>query len=108
MGYATSYKLHVENPPKGFTKKTLAKIIRENEEMSYALEEDGSTAESCKWYDCDTDMLRISLKYPEVLFILSGTGEESGDIWRTYFKNGKMQHARAMIAFESYDPEKME
>lgn len=108
MGYNTSYRLHVEDPPKGFTKKTLAKIIRSNENMSYALEEDGSTADCCKWYDCDEDMLNVSKQYPDVLFVLSGEGEESGDIWRTYYKNGKKQHAQAIIAFESYDPEKME
>ncbi len=107
MGYETSYRLHVENPPKGFTKKTLAKIIRENEGMSYALEEDGSTCQSTKWYDCDDDMLAVSKKYPDVLFVLSGEGEEAGDIWRTYYKDGCMQHAEAIIAFESYDPEKM-
>ncbi len=106
MGYSTRYSLTVESA-KSF-KKQLAKIIRENENMSYALEEDGSTCQDCKWYDCDEDMLAISKKHPDVLFVLSGEGEESGDLWRTYYKAGKMQHAQAIIAFESYDPEKME
>jgi hypothetical protein len=55
------------------------------------------TADCCKWYDCDED----------ILFVLERDGKESDDIWRSYYKNGKMQRVRAIIAFESYDPEKM-
>lgn len=107
MGYVTSYTLTWENAPKGFEKK-MAKYIRDHEYMSYAMEEDGTTADSCKWYECDDDMLELSKKYPDVIFTLAGEGEESGDLWRTYYRNGKMQHAQAIIAFESFDPEKLE
>lgn len=42
-----------------------------------------------KWYDYAKDMIEVSLKYPEIIFEISGEGEESGDIWRHYFKNGR-------------------
>ena len=35
-------------------------------------------------------MLKLSLEFPEYVFILDGEGEESGDIWRSFYKNGKM------------------
>jgi hypothetical protein len=34
-------------------------------------------------------MIALSRKYPEYLLILDGKGEESGDIWRTFYKAGK-------------------
>ena len=48
-------------------------------------------------------MISISKKFPEVLFTLSGEGEESGDIWMKYFKNGKVQNANTKVTI-SHDP----
>jgi len=42
-----------------------------------------------KWYDCEDDMIKISKLYPNILFTVKGDGEESGDIWKHYFKYGK-------------------
>lgn len=60
-----------------------------------------------KWYDHEKDMKTYSQKYPEVLFILSGEGEESGDIWRKYFKNGRVQTCKAKITFDEFDESKL-
>ena len=57
-----------------------------------------------KWYDYDENMLEISRKYPDLLFILSGEGEESGDLWRNYYKNGKSQRCNAVITYGEFDP----
>jgi hypothetical protein len=40
---------------------------------------------------------------PDVLFTLSGEGEESGDIWRKYYKNGKCQTTAAVIQLDDFD-----
>ncbi len=67
---------------------------------------EGWKSEGWKWYDHEKTMREISTKFPSVIFTLIGEGEESGDMWRKYFKNGKMQIAKAvMIHFESYDEE---
>lgn len=64
-------------------------------------------AEKCKWYEHEEDMRRFSKLYPFILFELSGEGEESGDIWRKYFLNGKMQYCKSKIEFEPFDETKL-
>jgi hypothetical protein len=63
--------------------------------------------ESVKWYDHEEDMLKYSKMHPNVLFELIGNGEESGDQWKAYFKNGKMQSCPAIITFDEYDESKL-
>lgn len=60
-----------------------------------------------KWYEHDDDMKKLSSKFPDKLFILSGHGEEDGDIWRKYYKNGKVQRVDAEIVFEEFDEDKL-
>jgi len=67
----------------------------------------GSLEDSCKWYDHETDMKRLSEQFPNVVFTLNGRGEESGDVWVKYFKNGKMQSSKAEIKLDTFDPKKL-
>ena len=63
--------------------------------------------DSCKWYKHEQDMKELSKFYPETTFLLEGQGEESEDIWRKYFKNGKMQVCKAEIVFPAFDESKL-
>ena len=60
-------------------------------------------ADSCKWYEHDKHMRDISRMYPETIFILEGEGEESGDIWKKYYLNGKCQTAKAEVIIPEFD-----
>ena len=60
-----------------------------------------------KWYEHDEEMLELSKHFPNVVFCLDGEGEENGDIWRTYYKNGKKQYCPAKIIFDDYDERKL-
>lgn len=60
-----------------------------------------------KWYEHDEDMRELSKRFPETVFCLHGEGEESGDLWRTYYKNGKAQECNAKIVYDDYDENKL-
>lgn len=80
MGYCTKFNLEI-TPEHGEVRGYLSK----NEDMCYAL----GGGDSCKWYDHEADMIQMSREFPDILFELTGEGEEAGDLWRKYFKNEK-------------------
>ena len=61
------------------------------------------SGQECKWYEHLENMLAYSLQHPTVLFELSGIGEESGDIWTCWFKNGKSQYEKAKVMVAPFD-----
>lgn len=103
MGYYTSFNLKIKPNPNA---DLLSEVLYEDSFTIKDLVNDYSTDDT-KWYDHESEMLALSLKYPEYLFILEGEGERSGDIWKKYFKNGKMQVCKAKITFDEFDESKM-
>ena len=101
MGYYTRHELEVIEGEHSL----IAELVGENEEAAYAIDEDGSAEESCKWYDHEKDMRAFSKKHPEALFRVSGEGEESGDIWAEYYRAGKMQACKAKIVIPEFNAE---
>lgn len=61
-----------------------------------------NTLERCdiKLYDHQDHLKAMSIRFPNVLFILEGEGEEHGDVWKKYFSDGKMQKIKVKIVFE--------
>ena len=121
MGYETRYRLEVETVK---VKKEVKGIDANGQPATVFVEEyiDAERiqreisdlsgyqylwSDMCKWYDHEKDMRNISRKYKDVLLKLSGEGEESGDLWVKYFKNGKMQHCEARIEFDPFDESKL-
>lgn len=77
--------------------------------INYAIDENGATYDSVKWYNHDEDMIKLSLEFPEIVFTLHGEGEETDDRWKKYYLNGKMQEARAKITvvYDEFDKKKL-
>jgi hypothetical protein len=99
MGYYTRHELHVFE-----TEEPVEKFEHEISEIAYGKNTEYSLFdEETKWYDHDEHMKKISEKYPEVLFELTGYGEEQLDIWRTYYKNGKSQPVDVTITFGAFN-----
>lgn len=63
--------------------------------------------DSCKWYSHEKDMSIVSKEFPNHVLKLMGEGEESGDIWVKYFKDGKVQVCKAKITFDAFDESKL-
>lgn len=103
MGYYTQYSIQAPI-------ELIKELREESEGAKYALDEEGGTEEDTKWYSHEEDMKKFSKKYPEQLFILEGIGEGSDDVWKKYFKNGKMQTCIAEVVwnYEEFDESKME
>lgn len=103
MGYYTHHKLEIV---KG-DNELISELRDFSEDANYALEDDGDTAESCKWYDHESDLKNFSALRPDALFKLSGEGEEAGDLWIEYYQNGKMQLCKGKITFDEFDCNKL-
>lgn len=96
MGYYTRYSLDTY-PDRNWLENTPADELEDyfsQYNAKYLFEGEGY-----KWYDHQEDMKVVASKYPNVLFVLSGEGEESGDIWREYYLNDKFFDAQASIVF---------
>jgi hypothetical protein len=135
MGYNTRYKIKTEGKPLGENElKEIEQLEKEAEGLSGKLKRIALDAladkrkrdlndspediiskvvgydpfeDECKWYDHDEHMRQVSKANPETIFILEGEGEESGDIWKKYYLNGKRQEAKAIITFEPFDEKKL-
>jgi hypothetical protein len=103
MGYYTRFNLSVDD----INNDILTKIIEEDEDLIDIFDQDGDSFDEYKWYKHEEDIAKISKKYPDVVFTLKGEGEEAGDIWVKYFKNGKIQRCQAKITFDEYDETKL-
>lgn len=79
MGYYTSYELSVI--PDELEKQVKSSII---EATGYDPFEN-----DCKWYERN-DVLQEISKETHALIIIDGRGEESGDVWRAVWLNGKI------------------
>jgi hypothetical protein len=100
MGYYTDYKLIAEKDVE-LTEEILEEMSGYDWEMTSSNQ--WRPTDSCKWYSSDEDMKKFSEKYPGKLFILEGEGEESGDIWKEYFKDGKYIHYQADYTFPEFN-----
>lgn len=93
MGYLTKFTLTL---PEHLTQKQVDFIFDTDciEETPFSTTFYGRghsrSSECIKWYPehYEKELTQLSKMFPEVLFILDGEGEEAGDLWRMFFKNG--------------------
>ena len=101
MGYYTRYTLEVDSCPDELYE------IFENDYYGLKSAYFEKFRETLKWYRHEEEMKELSNKFPDILFTLSGEGEDQGDLWRKYFKNGKMQKVDGIISYENFDEGKL-
>lgn len=108
MGYYTDFKLSVEgNGPvydKFMQEIEGIRVARGNYDLEMPKLLNGYYQEM-KWYEHEEDMKTLSLEWPNLLFILEGDGENRGDVWKAWFRNGLMHKMEAKIVFETLQPD---
>ena len=111
MGYYTRFELVVHEG----TANLDAVHVALDKAMDYPHEDspfevDGDriiSSDSIKWYDHDEDCAEMSKHFPGVVFKLHGMGEETGDLWEAYYKEGKCQICRVQLTYAKYDLTKL-
>lgn len=103
MGYYTSYKISI--------KDDAGKYIDTDDVKDDISSISGyhPFVESCTWYNNERDMIKLSKlsRYKDVVFCLSGEGEDADDLWKKYFKNGKVQVCKGVISYPEYSADKL-
>lgn len=84
MGYYTKFKISTKPPLSGVC---VGYFDDDYTDENGCFRDD----EPVTWYDHEVHFKKISLEYPDTIFIVDGEGESQLDIWRKYFKNGKVQ-----------------
>jgi hypothetical protein len=76
MGYYTQFNLKIIPNP---DEKLLSETLYDDFFFIKDLINDYS-ADQVKWYEHESEMAALSIKYPEYLFILEGSGQDYDDI----------------------------
>ncbi len=100
MGYYTQHKLEVIDGKYAFH----GQYQKEIEEIA---DYENLFDESAKWYDHEADMREFSKLHPTTTFKLIGEGEDAGDMWHEYYRNGKMQRCKSIVTYEPFDENKL-
>ena len=110
MGYLTLHAIRITN--KYNTRKNLKKLLKLTEIISgYSFDIKGSTIvdfpdtdDYCyKWYECLSDMEKVSKLLPKLKINICGKGQEEGDEWSYIFKNGERYDSDEMFIEDEYD-----
>lgn len=96
MGYYTRYDIS-ENP------QTVQDAIEQKSQYNFY----SGQSDKVKWYDWQKDCLEVSKDFPNLVIKIEGGGEEQGDQWKAYIKDGKIQIAKAIVTFEAFDESKL-
>lgn len=107
MPYLTYYSLQIESESSAKHEQAIAALRDSSDDAADALFSTGDPNKWCRWYEHEDEMRRLSSRFPDMLFTLSGVGEEYDDIWVKYFRAGRMQASHATIVLDSFDETKL-
>ncbi len=97
MGYYTRYSLSCPEEDGDIEIAHISNIRYTWDEAKYALDEDGDCADETKWYSHEDHLIEYSRAKPNILFTLTGIGEQPDDLWVKYFRSGRFQIAKSKI-----------
>lgn len=92
MGYSSVHAVTVKkvNPSAEKTEEEVFAELKANDDIGYAIgESNGENGDWFKAYDLESNLLYISLEYPEFSFLLNREWEDGWDITDTLFYCGR-------------------
>lgn len=100
MGYYTNFYISfdISNNP-----ETVQQAIEDLSQCSFY---NGRT-DQVKWHSWKEHCIRVSKDFPDIVINIEGEGKESGDHWKAYIKNGKIQISKAVVTFEEFNEGKL-
>ena len=104
IGYYTIYNLTIKHANADEEDK-IREMLNGLNVIDYALDDNFNGYEPVTWYDHSVDMLKVSNAFPKVHFILSGEGENNGDVWEQHFIDGKTARYDAVITIPPLNPD---
>ena len=116
MGYYTNYKLELigENGSSLLAATKAAEKMIESLDGIEFLGSDIPVRSGIYWYGKyfdvgagEKEIVSLSKDYPDVLFQVTGDGEDSDDFWREYIQNGKTGWTPGVISYEPFDQVEM-
>lgn len=97
MGYYTHYYLELEGSEidkNEFHKALVKRMPAEQDRIDYLFENSSVTA---KLYNLPSEISLIAYRFPKLLIILSGNGEEPLDVWEMRWKGKTSEETRATM-----------
>ena len=101
MGYYTSYDIAFEGDleqQKAFKEELLKRTAYSdgrNDSQVFELLDSGCVY--AKLYELDDNITAIAPNYPDLLIMLTGDGEESGDVWEKRWKGNETELQEAVV-----------
>lgn len=102
MGYNTYYQIEFDSEEHD----AFTEALERTEYGDWLDYYNGQWSGEFKWYDHQDDLIGLSKEFPSTLITVTGSGEDSGDYWRKYFFNGKVQ-VEQVPKFPPFDPAKL-
>lgn len=113
MGYYTTFTLGIQDKEKNTSEninRLHLALIEIDSDNKHVFDNDGTQVWSdggIKWYEHSEDMEKVSKLLPDLVIQVDGEGEEVGDIWRSFWKNGKVHEAKRTVIVEEFDETKL-
>lgn len=108
MGYYSSFEIYAVPPATPTDYSFDERDFREKFHAitDYELNSD-FTITHVKWYSHNEHMIMLSKFWPDHIFEVYRIGEDEGDMYKNYYRDGLVQSERAEIQFLPFDESKL-
>ena len=106
MGYRSTFDVY-SNATESKHKEIIRDFKSWCEDADWVLLDNGYSQDIIKWYNFDSDIRKLSNKYPDVLFECYRSGEDPDDFEKIYAKGGKLQSVMGIVEYPDFNEEEL-